>query len=53
MSPPEFDLIYEKTKDMLSPKRNTRPKDNIDPKEKLALVLEYRIYKYTEVYCGP
>lgn len=36
----QFDELYELIKEKLKPVRNTRPKDKIDGKQKLAAVLE-------------
>ncbi|XP_053692619.1 putative nuclease HARBI1 [Sabethes cyaneus] len=41
MSKENFDLLFNLVKDELVPKRNTRPKDAIPPKLKLALVIEF------------
>lgn len=37
----QFDYIHRRTKKLLSGVRNTRPKDKISAKEKLAAGLEY------------
>ena len=38
--PKEFDELFELLERKLEPKVNTRPNDNISPKEKFAFVLE-------------
>lgn len=35
-----FDFLFQKIKPHLIPKRNTRPKDAIEPEHRLALTLE-------------
>lgn len=39
----QFDHIFKLVEVHLLPKKNTRPNDGINPKEKLAMVLEYVI----------
>lgn len=41
MSKNQFERIYSRIKHHLEYKRNTRPHDNISPKAKFAMVLEY------------
>lgn len=41
MTPSDFEAIYNRVKDELACKKNTRPDDRIDPRQKLAMTLEY------------
>lgn len=47
MSKENFDLLFDLVKDELVPKRNTRPKDAIPPKLKLALVIEWVLFPFS------